>query len=80
MKKYRFLILVFLFSPLSVYADKIKDEEDRLLNNFYNATVSRDRQMKCKATRDLLKFYKKVGNKNRIIMSQDILKRDCKGR
>ncbi|WP_420002174.1 hypothetical protein ACN19N_05765 [Acinetobacter sp. LF10] len=74
----KFLILLFAvyFIPINSYAND--KEEDRLLSNFAEATKARNLPKKCQATKDLLRYYKKVGNKNRVIMSQGILDRDCK--
>lgn len=71
------LLLGFIVFSSSVNA-KTDTKEDMLLKRFADATQAHNLQAKCQATKDLLAYYKKVGNKNRMEMAQGILKRDCK--
>lgn len=52
--------------------------EDQLLTNFSDAAKSKNLAKKCKATRDLLSFYIRTGDKTKAEMAKGILKRDCK--
>ncbi|MCU4378847.1 hypothetical protein [Acinetobacter haemolyticus] len=56
----------------------VNKEEDVLLAKFSESVKSRNLDKKCQATKNLLNFYNKKGEKNKAEMAKGILKRDCK--
>ena len=64
--------------PSPVVENKPVTEEDILMQKFSDAARAKNLDAKCQASRDLLDFYIKQGDKGKADMAKDILKRDCK--
>ena len=74
----RFLILIIMLGCTNIAIANVSDEENLLLIKFSDATKSKNLVKKCRATKDLLSFYIKIGDKPKANMAKGILKRDCK--
>lgn len=73
-----FLILTIMLGCTNIAIASVSNEEDLLLAKFSEATKSKNLAKKCGATKDLLSFYIKNGDKTKAEMAKGILKRDCK--